>query len=180
MANKGKGEKLKKLLQKKVVRIIPICLLLITVGTTFAVVNWISNQITSTTIVTALPIVITGSFASEQTAQISTTQTFYYNVSSGTPTGYISMCFTGPFNSVSDCQVSVKIWQSFSGFVDGVLVGTPTCNGPSPNAFIQFTFGSNVSQPFDFGSSTGQIAVNTKYNNPGSVSGSLQVSSSAS
>ena len=177
MANKGKGEKLKKLLQKKVVRIIPICLLLITVGTTFAVVNWISNQITSTTIVTALPIVITGSFASEQIANIPTTQTFTYTVSSGAPTGYIFMHFKGPFVSVSDCQVSVKIWQSFSGLVDGVLVGTPSRTGDSPNADILFIFGSSASEPFSFGSSTGQITVNTIYNNVGSVSGSLQVSS---
>ena len=181
MANKGKGEKLKKLLQKKVVKIIPIWLLLITVGigTTFAAVNWISNQITSTTIVTALPIVITGSFASEQLAQISTTQTFTYTISSGTPTGYIFMRFTGQFDSVSDCQVSVKIWQPDNGeFVDGVLVGTPNYNADS--SVISFMFGSSASQPFSFGSSTGQIAVTTTYNNLGSVSGSLQVTSSAS
>jgi hypothetical protein len=187
---------LKRLLQKKILKIIPLwfILILVAIPACYASYNWISNQIQGTINVTAIPAEIHGTFTQERTSYETVTDTFTYTINSPPQTGYVYLKLQGPFTSASDCKVNgwVAVQSGDQvGYIDLTAVGTPVftdLNGPDPPpdtlpyGTIEYVLGHEGSA-LNFATAGTEvqrtIQLSTTIYEAGSVTATIQLTSSA-
>jgi hypothetical protein len=147
-----------------------------TTGTVLAYV-WISNQIITSVTVTATPIVLSGDFETSQYVGVGKLSSISYTVTSGTPTGYIQIRFSGAsIDSVGD--VSIGSVSVDSGTFQGgqYVSGYPSYSSGT----ITILFEKSGGGPFNFGSTSGTIDVFVTYNVAGSINVFIQVTETSS
>lgn len=156
---------------------VPVLLLiLLIVGTAFAF-TWISNMIQTNVTVSGLAAVtITGSFATQAYVGVATQQDFNYNITSGTPTGWVMIQLNG-LTSTSDIAITCYVNNT------GIVTNLALMSGyPKVSESYTTLFGGNENTPFNFGAhgTNGTITVNITYPKSGSVTASLQLTSTSS
>ena len=152
-----------------------------TAGTAIAAFVWISNQIITPVTVTAPPIVLSGSFETDQYTGIGEMSSISYTVSSGTPTGYIQIRFSGAsIDSVGDVTIgSIQVIPDTNPVQNGAYVsGYPTYSSGT----ITYLFELSSGGAFDFGGSNtpGNIEIYVTYNVAGSINAFIQVTQTSS
>jgi hypothetical protein len=148
----GEHEIIKKILGKKVLRVIPIWLLIlmVTVPLAAAASFWLSNEIYTTVTVSDAKIKITGDFDASPVVGSYFSNSFAY-AASGSPAGYLVITFTGAAITSTD-KVLISVMQvdgqnlgfaKTSFFATGGKTFTYGSQSSTPSSPLPITFGSS-------------------------------------
>jgi hypothetical protein len=170
-----------KILRKRLLKVVPVWLIiaiLLSAGTAFAAINWISNILYSTSTVTLPPITLSGSVTQPLYKDLQYSQNLTYTVNSGTPTGYVIVKIHGNITAIGDADCYVYVYSNSGNTkLASALVSNTYSLGEI--TFVEGSYSGGFI-PYNFGSTDGKIEVQLTYHVLGNVQAVVQVSSTAS